>query len=165
DEGVRYDVVQAVLAEERIEPFFARRNAHLLNGLPVERLTPVALAATRVRNILKSGEATKLVPTAAWRAPAEWLAQVDTAIFQHEEERTLHEIALHLQPRVAEAAAGAQSEGVFAHLERLTEPVNRFFDAVLVMAPEEATRRNRLLLLAGVDALYRYVGDFSRLVV
>jgi len=33
------------------------------------------------------------------------------------------------------------------------------------MAPDEAIRRNRLLLLAGVDALYRIIGDFSKLVV
>lgn len=165
DEGVRYDVVQAVLAEERVEPFAARANAWMLNALPVERLTPVALAATRVRNILKAGEAAKLVPTAAWRSPSEWLSQVETALFQHEEERLLYEMAVQLQKKVAEAAERFHCEEVFSLLEAFTEPVNRFFDAVLVMAPEEAVRRNRLLLLAGVDALYRHVGDFSKLVV
>lgn len=165
DEGVRYDVAQAVLAEERVEPLTAWVNARLLNALPMERLTPVALAATRVRNILKAGEAVKLVPTTTWRPPTEWLQQVDVSLFQHDEERALYQIASQQESRVTESAARYQSEQVFSLLEAFTEPVNRFFDAVLVMAPEEATRRNRLLLLAGVDALYRYLGDFSRLVV
>ncbi|MEJ5252572.1 MAG: glycine--tRNA ligase subunit beta [Chthonomonadetes bacterium] len=165
DEGIRYDVVQVVLAEERVEPLVARSNAQMLNALPVERLTPVALAATRVRNILKAGEAAKLVPTATWQSPAGWLQQVDTSLFQHDEERALYEVASQHEARVVESAARSQADEVFSLLEAFTEPVNRFFDAVLVMAPEEALRRNRLLLLAGVDALYRYVGDFSKLVV
>ncbi len=165
DEGIRYDVIQAVLAEERVEPRAARSNAQMLNALPAERLTLVALAATRVRNILKASEATKLVPTAMWQPPASWLQQVDASLFQHEEERALYQTASRHEAQIAEAAARLQTEEVFSLLEALTEPVNRFFDAVLVMAPEEALRRNRLLLLAGVDARYRYVGDFSRLVV
>ncbi|GIV18633.1 MAG: glycine--tRNA ligase beta subunit [Armatimonadota bacterium] len=165
DEGVRYDVVQTVLAEERVEPFAARANAHMLNALPMQRLTPVALAATRVRNILKASEAVKLAQTAILRPPLEWLAQVDTTLFQQEEEHTLHERALQHQQQITEAAERFRSEEVFSLLEAFTEPVNRFFDAVLVMAPDEAIRRNRLLLLAGVDALYRYLGDFSKLVV
>ncbi|GIV16859.1 MAG: glycine--tRNA ligase beta subunit [Armatimonadota bacterium] len=165
DEGIRYDVVQAVLAEERVEPFATRANARMLNALPMEQLTPVALAATRVRNILKAGEAVKLVPTATLRPPLEWLGQVDTALFQQEEERVLYEMVLQSQQQIIEAVMCFRSEEVFSLLESFTEPVNRFFDAVLVMAPEEAIRRNRLCLLAGVDALYRYIGDFSKLVV
>lgn len=165
DEGIRYDVAQAVLAEERVEPLTAWVNARPLNALPMERLTPVALAATRVRNILKAGEAVNLVPTTTWRPPAEWLQQVDDRLFQHDEERALYQIASQQEPHITQSAARYQSEEVFSLLEAFTDPVNRFFDAVLVMAPEEALRRNRLLLLAGVDALYRYIGDFSRIVV
>lgn len=165
DEGIRYDVAQAVLAEERVEPLTAWVNARLLNALPMERLTPIALAATRVRNILKAGETVKLVPTATWRPPAEWLQQVEADLFQHDEERALYDIASRQEARIAQSASRLQTKEMLALLEAFTEPVNRFFDAVLVMAPEEATRRNRLLLLAGVDALYRYLGDFSRLVV
>jgi glycyl-tRNA synthetase beta chain len=165
DGGIRYDVIQTVLAEERIEPFAARAHAQLLHALPAERLTPVALAATRVRNILKASEAAKLVPTAVWRPAPEWLQQVETTLFQHEEERALHEMTGQLRKAIAEAAEQFRSEEVFSLLEAFTNPVNRFFDAVLVMAPDEAIRRNRLLLLAGVDSLYRTIGDFSKLVV
>ena len=165
DEGIRYDVVQAVLADQRVEPFSARANAHMLNALPMERLSTVALAATRVRNILKAGEAVKVVPTEEWRSPAEWRAQVDVALFQHDEERNLYHVTSQHEGEILEAASASRREQVFASLEKFTDTVNRFFDAVLVMAPNETVRRNRLLLLASVDALYRTIGDFSRLIV
>jgi glycyl-tRNA synthetase beta chain len=51
-------------------------------------------------------------------------------------------------------------------LERAAElvpAVNRFFDDVLVMAPDEGVRRNRLTLAANVAAALRPLGDFAQL--
>jgi glycyl-tRNA synthetase beta chain len=55
-----------------------------------------------------------------------------------------------------------------AALERLAAlaaPVDRFFEDVLVMDPDEGVRQNRLALLAGVVALVRPIADLSRVVV
>ena len=41
--------------------------------------------------------------------------------------------------------------------------VNRFFEDVLVMAPDEAVRANRLTLVANVAAALRRLGDFGQL--
>jgi glycyl-tRNA synthetase beta chain len=43
--------------------------------------------------------------------------------------------------------------------------VDRFFDKVLVMAPEEDLRRNRLALLSSLSGLLSRVADFSEIVV
>ena len=45
----------------------------------------------------------------------------------------------------------------------LVPAVNRFFDDVLVMAPDEAVRANRLTLVAHVAAALRRLGDFAQL--
>jgi glycyl-tRNA synthetase beta chain len=50
-------------------------------------------------------------------------------------------------------------------LAGLAGPVDRFFQDVLVMDPDEAVRRNRLALLAGVVGLIRPIADLSRVVV
>ena len=48
-------------------------------------------------------------------------------------------------------------------LSALRAPVDRFFEAVMVMADDEAVKRNRLALLATLDALCREVADLSLL--
>jgi glycyl-tRNA synthetase beta chain len=46
---------------------------------------------------------------------------------------------------------------------KMKEPVDRFFDQVMVMAEDEALRRNRLNLLTGVSRLFLKIGDFSKM--
>ena len=45
----------------------------------------------------------------------------------------------------------------------LREPVDRFFDDVMVMADDAAVRANRLALLGALRALFLDVADISRL--
>jgi glycyl-tRNA synthetase beta chain len=45
----------------------------------------------------------------------------------------------------------------------LRPAVDRYFDAVMVMADDEAVRGNRLAQLAAVTALIGRIGEFSRL--
>nr|WP_231288323.1 DALR anticodon-binding domain-containing protein [Mariprofundus ferrooxydans] len=48
-------------------------------------------------------------------------------------------------------------------LARLREPVDSFFDDVMVMAEDERVRGNRLALLARLRALFLNLADVSRL--
>jgi glycyl-tRNA synthetase beta chain len=54
---------------------------------------------------------------------------------------------------------------VLAGLANLKEPVDRFFDEVMVMTEDEGLKRNRLALLAGLREPFRSVADISRLSV
>jgi glycyl-tRNA synthetase beta chain len=47
--------------------------------------------------------------------------------------------------------------------ETLVEPINAFFDGVLVMAEDESIRQNRLALLQSIRHLTRGYADFSKL--
>jgi glycyl-tRNA synthetase beta chain len=75
---------------------------------------------------------------------------VDEALLSEPSERELWR-ALADPPATLEGAAG------------LVPAVNRFFDDVLVMAEDEAVRRNRLTLVASVAAALRRLGDFGQL--
>ena len=46
-------------------------------------------------------------------------------------------------------------------LSRLKEPVDAFFDAVMVMAEDPVLRNNRLALLARLKALFDGIADLS----
>ena len=50
-------------------------------------------------------------------------------------------------------------------LAALREPVDRFFDDVMVMDDDKATRNNRLALLRELRALFLHVADLSKLAI
>jgi glycyl-tRNA synthetase beta chain len=52
---------------------------------------------------------------------------------------------------------------ILNELADLRDPVDRFFDDVMVMAEDEAVKNNRLALLAEIRALFLDVADISRL--
>ena len=54
-------------------------------------------------------------------------------------------------------------QGVLEMLAELREPVDAFFDTVMVMADDEAVRNNRLALLAFLRDLFLNVADISLL--
>ena len=48
-------------------------------------------------------------------------------------------------------------------LAALSEPIDQFFDAVVVNADDDLVRANRLALLATVRARMQMIADFSQL--
>jgi glycyl-tRNA synthetase beta chain len=45
----------------------------------------------------------------------------------------------------------------------LRDPVDAFFNDVMVMADDPAVRRNRLALLASISAIFDQIADFSQI--
>jgi glycyl-tRNA synthetase beta chain len=74
----------------------------------------------------------------------------DPALLQEPAEQALAE-AIRTPPESLEAAA------------QLVPAVNRFFEDILVMAPDERVRANRLRLVARTAAILRRCGDFGQL--
>ncbi len=82
---------------------------------------------------------------------------IEPALFEHDAERELHE---------AVAAAGGANGDYDARLRSLAglrEPVDRFFDDVLVMAEDPKVRGNRLALLNETLSLFYRIADISKL--
>ncbi len=65
--------------------------------------------------------------------------------------------------RPSTALSGQDYAGALMALASLREPVDAFFEAVMVNADDPALRRNRLALLAGLHRLMNRVADLSRL--
>ncbi len=66
---------------------------------------------------------------------------------------------------MAQLLAGRDYEGVLRQVALLREPVDNFFDAVMVMVEDEKVRDNRLALLKSVAVLAQPLADLSRIVV
>jgi len=104
----------------------------------------VAAANKRIANILKK---TAVVST-----------KVDTTIFLETAEQTLF-TALES----AEKNMPSDPKGMLEVLASLRQPVDSFFDDVMVMADDQQVRGNRLALLARLRQLFLNLADVSRL--
>jgi glycyl-tRNA synthetase len=146
DEGQRFDVVTAVLAEQGANPAAAARAVQQLTGW-VRRAdwSDILPAYSRCVRIT--------------RDQAERY-QVDPAIFDDEMESALW--AAIQQAESVPRDAGSV-DGMLQAFLPVIPVINQFFDKVLVMAEDSAVRANRLGMLQRIAVMSSGVADFSRL--
>lgn len=111
----------------------------------------LAFANKRIVNILRKAALTD--------------GEADVLLLQEPAERTLFEKMHALAPLVTSHVAGENYTDALRALAGLREPVDAFFDQVMVMVDEPLTRQNRLALLAQLAGLMNQVADISRLSV
>ena len=120
--------------------------AEALNGLEADRLEQIVTVYKRSDRIARDAEP----------------GDVDPALFQEDAEREVFD-ALERAREPIGAVAQRDFETSFAAAAALAEPLERFFEDVLVMADDEAVRRNRLRLLLDVRDTLGRLGDLSQL--
>ena len=148
ESGYRFDVVDAVLAAQGHAPAAARRGVDTLSEWVGRedwaRILPAYSRCVRIT-----------------RAEVEMYA-VDPGKFVEESEKALFAALEPAKARVSQS--GSDRAAVFlAAFEPLIPAIDRFFEAVLVMAEEPDLRRNRLGLLQRIAALADGAVDMSRL--
>ncbi|MGB5165777.1 MAG: glycine--tRNA ligase subunit beta [Woeseiaceae bacterium] len=129
---------------------FQRRLEAVQEFLNMEEAQSLAAANKRIANILKKAE-------------VDDVGEVKEGLLQDEAEKSLFAALAaareDTRPLLAERNYGAALQ----RLARLRAPVDDFFEDVMVMADDDALRRNRLALLAGLRALFLDIADVSRL--
>jgi glycyl-tRNA synthetase beta chain len=110
----------------------------------------LAAANKRVGNILKKAEGTVE-------------AKVNSALLQVEEEIALHEAINSIAVRADLAWSNGDYTANLQALAALKDPVDAFFDKVMVNADDPALKTNRLGLLATLHHAMNRVADLSKL--
>ncbi|QAY66294.1 glycine--tRNA ligase subunit beta [Paenibacillus protaetiae] len=90
--------------------------------------------------------------------------EVNTSLFAEAAEQTLYEAWQAVHPAFRKSLDEGDAAGALTALSGLKEPINRYFDAVMVMADDEAVRANRLATLAAIAEDIAALADFSKLV-
>lgn len=149
DEGVRLDSIEAVSAVGVIDPaeFIARARA--LDSARAEQpelFEALAGAFTRAHNL----------------ADASLGCEVDTSILG-DSELALLSACEEGEEKVASALAQKDFDAACSALAALKEPIDRFFDDVLVMDEHDDVRENRLRLLNRFASVFAGVADVSAL--
>lgn len=147
DRQIRYDIADAVTAAGFDDVNgLVRRALAIRNTLAHHDFKTTAEAFNRVANL-----AGKAISTG-----------VDPQLFTDPSEHALYEA--WQKARASMNLAGSDEASVLDILSSLKEPIREFFDKVMVMVEDEAVRKNRLGLLAGIAADIRRLADFSKLV-
>ncbi len=151
DQGVPAPLFEAVAAvEPATVPDFLARVEAVRRFLELPEAESLAAANKRIRNILR-------------KADQEIPGSVDPEQLQAPEEQALLEALTRKEAAVEPLLAQGDYTAALRELAELREPVDRFFDEVMVMVEAPALRRNRLALLHRLHALFRRVADISRL--
>ena len=92
-------------------------------------------------------------------------ARVDPVNLRTEVERELREAIERSRGEAEKLAELGEFKGALSAVAALRPVVDRFFDGVLVMDPDEKLRTNRLALLADLSSLLSRDADFAEIVV
>lgn len=150
--GIPHEVFQAVKAKQLSVPLDIDIRVHAVNRFrQLPEAQALAAANKRVSNILaKQGHNAAL--------------QLDPTILRETAEETLANAVITKRGNATPLLTNAQYAEVLESLAELREPVDRFFDEVMVMAEDPALRANRLALLHQLRQLFLEVADISLLV-
>ncbi|RKS85067.1 glycyl-tRNA synthetase beta chain [Orbus hercynius] len=151
EQGFAIDTIQAVLARNPTKPadFDARVKA-VTHFRTLPAASSLAEANKRVSNILSKANA--VIPE-----------KINAALLEEGAEGELAKHVAILTDKLEPYFNRGQYQEALVELASLKEPVDNFFDSVMVMADDEQIRLNRLALLHKLQSLFLKVADISLL--
>ena len=152
DQGIRYDVIDAVFADKRNDDMvdLAVRCKALADYVEAGNAEPLVQVSVRVSNLCKKIEKE---------------VAISGALFKDESENKLHEVVATVSKEIIPEIVLYDYAAVLKAGEKVIEPVNAFFDNVMVMDEDENVKNNRLAMLEEVRGIVNAVGDLSLLVL
>ncbi|TIQ83836.1 MAG: glycine--tRNA ligase subunit beta, partial [Mesorhizobium sp.] len=169
DQGARHDLIDAVLAagSRLISPSrgeigqsqnddllqIVRRVLALGSFLDTEDGRNLLAGTKRAANILAAEEKKKTTIA----------ENVEPALFREDAEKSLFAAVNQAEKEAGQAIHNEDFSAAMLALSALREPVDSFFERVLVNDEDQAVRANRLALLARIRAATDQVADFSKI--
>ncbi len=154
EESIPVEVFKAVSARKPSRPLDIQRRVHAVHAFTaLPEAAALAAANRRVSNILEQLDA------------SHQFGEVSADLLLKPEEQKLAATLAALAGVAGGHLAKDEYTQALACLARLREPVDAFFDAVMVNADDASLRHNRLNLLKALRELFLQVADISQLVV
>lgn len=154
DSGKRHDIVEAVITPEACNLLAIVRRVEALSAL---------LDTDAGRNLLAGTKRAANILAAEQKKGTTVADAVNLALFRHPAESALFDAVNHAEKAAGEAIEKQDYSAAMRALAALREPVDSFFEDVLVNDEDEAVRANRLALLARIHSATAQVADFSRI--
>lgn len=150
ERGVPFDVLNAVLAPGVAGVYQTWLKAQALMKMRGDAdFEALAVAFKRVRNILAKQEIV--------------LQAVSESDLEDAAEAELYRAFRQIEPQVSAATLAGDYEAALRRIATLRGPVDRLFDAVMVMAEDERLRNNRLRMLSEISEMFLKIADISEI--
>ncbi len=151
EENIETNTIHAVAAGQTgsVADFMARARA-VQRFAEDPAVASLIAANKRASNLLKQSETNTF-------------GDVDEKKLQEEEERRLFDALKKTEKTLVGLLENGDYPACLGELAGLREPVDRFFDKVMVMTDDEAIRRNRLALLDALRGQFSRIADVARL--
>lgn len=150
EDGIRYDIIDAVLAVDSDGDAVDIKNRinaiEELYNQPIFR--KILSSSNRVLNLSKNNEEN----------------EIDQSLLKEKAELNLYHKYEIVFPQIKEFIFRKEYKKVFKLLGDLCEPVDEFFDQVLVMDKDNNIRKNRIALIKKIGILFNQVADLSKIV-
>ncbi len=151
EQGIRPDVLDAVTALKPARPVDINKRIHAVNSFrKLPEAESLAAANKRSGNILK-------------KVKGKLPKKIKTSLLTEEAEQNLYQALTELTASVDPLLASSDYEPALQQLAGLREPVDTFFDDVMVMVDDTKLRDNRIALLNQLHGMFLQVADISRL--
>ncbi|KDN95728.1 glycyl-tRNA ligase [Hydrogenovibrio marinus] len=151
DKGISAEEFEAVRVCEPSHPIdFDKRIAAVQQFSAMDEAESLSAANKRISNILK-------------KLDEPFAETVDTNLFETDAEKNLFATLDELREEVSRLIADRDYAQAMQTLAKIRQPVDVFFDDVMVMADDLNVRNNRLALLNQIYQLFLQIADISRL--
>lgn len=155
ESGYERNVVESVISAGFDNPLDAYRRINALGKFAKRKdFEALATGFKRVFNIAKTRPSSPL----------------DKKLFKQKEEKDLHRAFTKTQTAVLKKLADSEKAArqsdylkALESIKTLSAPIDRFFDAVMVMDKNKKIRDNRLALLNEIKDLFFMIADFSKI--
>ncbi len=146
--GLPYDVVSAVTKHRKTNAFDVYRRAKALGEFKgTEELTGLLAPFERIKNITDGGS-----------------EEFDPDLFRKDEERKLWQEYIKKNNKINKAIETADYSKAIKHLTELKDPIDDYFENVLIMADEEKIKENRISFLLNLEKTFERIGDLTEIV-
>lgn len=151
DQNIAIDVILAVLANAPSAPLDFDKRIHAVTHFKaLEESATLAAANKRVGNILV-------------KFKGELFTEFKQNLASESAEKALATVFADVKQQVLPLMAAKDYQNALAELATLKQPIDNFFDNVMVMADDEEVKTNRLTLLSEIRSSFFAIADISLL--
>lgn len=157
EQSVAAQVIDAVLSTQPDCPYdMSQRTLAVNHFKTLPEAQALAAANKRVKNILQKNEQNLSLDN---------LTEVQDDLLVETAEKELFLAINALKKQTTPLLKAGRYQEALTQLATLKQPVDRFFDEVLVMVDNEALKQNRVCLLTQLYALFMQIADISKLAI